>query len=55
MEQITLCPMSFNMPGEDRTDKIMWCSERDCAWWNAECGKCSLCVIAESLRKQVRK
>lgn len=55
MKQITFCPMSFNMPGEDRTDEAVKCSQNECAWWNAECGKCSICVIADSLRKMVRK
>jgi hypothetical protein len=50
-----LCPMSYNMAMDDRTVEVMKCFQSECAWWNAECGKCSVCVIADSLRKLVRK
>jgi len=50
-----LCPMTFNMLIVDRNVEVVKCSQNECAWWNAECGKCSVCVIADSLRKLVKK
>ena len=54
-ENPIFCPMSYNMQMDDRTVDVMKCNQSGCAWWNAECGKCSVCVIADSLRKLVRK
>ena len=52
---MALCPMTFNIPAKNLIPGNTICVQENCAWWNAECGKCSDCVIADSLRKQVKK
>lgn len=50
-----LCPMCFNIPPDKEYPGIFDCIRERCAWWNDESQKCAIAVIADSVRKQVRK
>lgn len=54
-ENDILCPMTFNLPLNEQVIGAIRCVQERCAWWDADCSKCSLCVIAEYMRKAARK
>ena len=40
-----ICPiMSF----QKKFDDEIYCKEKECAWWNKNCGKCAIAILAES-------
>ena len=40
-----ICPiMSF----QKKSDNEIYCKEKECAWWNKNCGKCGIVTLAES-------
>lgn len=51
----SLCPMTFNIPPEETYDSTPYCVQERCAWWNEECQKCAMVILADSVRKQVKK
>lgn len=54
-ENDILCPMTFTLLLKEQMAEAIGCIQERCAWWDADCGKCSLCVIAECMRKAARK
>ena len=50
-----LCPMSFNIPPDKECPGTFDCIQERCAWWNVESQKCAMVVLADSIRKQVKK
>ena len=36
--------MSF----QKKFDDEIYCKEKECAWWNKNCGKCAIVTLAES-------
>ena len=40
-----ICPiMSF----QKRSEIEIYCEEERCAWWNKNCGKCAIAILAEN-------
>ena len=54
-QETILCPMSFNIPPDKECPGTFDCIQERCAWWNVESQKCAMAVLADSVRKQVRK
>lgn len=50
-----LCPMSFNIHPDKECPDTFDCIQERCAWWNVESQKCAMAVLADSIRKQVKK
>ncbi|MBQ4121532.1 MAG: hypothetical protein IJD35_05915 [Clostridia bacterium] len=50
-----LCPMSFNIPPDKECPGTFDCIQERCGWWNEEAQKCAMAVLADSVRKQVKK
>lgn len=50
-----LCPMTFNIPPEEAFPATIRCIKENCAWWCVESQKCAMAVLAESVRKQVKR
>ena len=56
-ENDILCPMTFTLLLKEQMAEAIGCIQERCVcvWWDADCGKCGLCVIAEYMRKAARK
>lgn len=54
-EKKSLCPMTFNIPPDQTHPSTSNCVQEWCAWWNEECQKCAMVILADSVRKQVKK
>ena len=50
-----LCPMSFNIHPDKECPGTFDCIQERCAWWNVESQKCAMAVLADSIRKHVKK
>lgn len=49
MEDKPICPLLTS-------NEVTWyCCGEECAWWNAECQRCSMVSLTDSVRKMVKK
>ncbi len=49
------CPFTFSIPPHEFDEGTYDCMREKCAWWNVEGQQCAMMVLAESLRKQVKR
>lgn len=49
------CPFTFSIPPHEFDEGTYNCMKEKCAWWNVEGQQCAMMVLAESLRKQVKR